>query len=197
MIDGQIDRLDQFLVPRFDRLTGTGIDEVEGHAREDLARQPDGGQRLFDIMEAAEEFQILVVQRLDAHGDAVDTGGAITTETLGLDARWVGFQGDLDARRHMPCIGNAVQDRLDGRRLHQRGRAAADEDGGDGAWAGELARGGHLFQESLDKARLVDRLMAHMAVEVAIGAFGRAEGPMQIDAEAGIARIGENLAVSV
>ena len=37
------------------------------------------------------------------------------------------------------------------------------------------------------KARLVDRLMADMAVEVAIGAFGRAEWPMDVDAEAGLA----------
>ena len=32
--------------------------------------------------------------------------------------------------------------------------------------------------------QLVDRLVAHMAVEVAIGAFGRAERPVDIEAEA-------------
>ena len=40
-------------------------------------------------------------------------------------------------------------------------------------------------REGRGEALLVDRLVADMAVEVAIGAFGRAERPVDIDAEAG------------
>jgi hypothetical protein len=44
-----------------------------------------------------------------------------------------------------------------------------------------------LRAEGGDEAILVDLLGAHMRVEVAIGAFGEAEGPVNIDPEAGIA----------
>jgi hypothetical protein len=71
--------------------------------------------------------------------------------------------------------------------LHQRRRAAAEE------YAGHLARpgaGAHRLQlgvEGEGEALLVYRLMADMAVEVAIRAFGRAERPMHVDAEARLA----------
>tara|TARA_B100000378_G_scaffold71543_1_gene54841 strand:- start:289 stop:450 length:162 start_codon:yes stop_codon:yes gene_type:complete len=48
---------------------------------------------------------------------------------------------------------------------------------------------GDFTQETGDEAFLVDRLVADMAVEVAIGAFGRAERPVQIDAETRLAVI--------
>jgi hypothetical protein len=38
--------------------------------------------------------------------------------------------------------------------------------------------------EGPDKTGLVDRLRAHMAVEIAIGAFGKTKRPMHIDPEA-------------
>ena len=46
-----------------------------------------------------------------------------------------------------------------------------------------------LAGEGGHEAWLVDRLVADMAVEVAIGAFGRAERPVQIDAETRLAVI--------
>src|SRR4051794_12334806 len=45
-----------------------------------------------------------------------------------------------------------------------------------------------LAPERRDEARLVHRLMPHMAVEIAIGAFGQAERPVQVNAEARVAR---------
>ncbi|GEO13874.1 hypothetical protein MAE02_15700 [Microvirga aerophila] len=47
---------------------------------------------------------------------------------------------------------------------------------------------GDLPGEGRQKALLVHRLVAHMTVEVAIGTFGGAEGPMHINAKARIAR---------
>jgi hypothetical protein len=47
---------------------------------------------------------------------------------------------------------------------------------------------GDLAPEGREKPLLIHRLVADMAVEVAIGAFGSAEGPMDIDAEAHITR---------
>src|SRR5690606_34664783 len=55
----------------------------------------------------------------------------------------------------------------------------------------------HLPQEGGGEARLVHGLVPHMAVEVAIGALGRAEGPMHIDAETGFAGVGQERGVEV
>ena len=71
----------------------------------------------------------------------------------------------------------------------QAGRAAADENAGNRARPGKRAHMGDFTQETGDEAFLVDRLVADMAVEVAIGAFGRAERPVQIDAETRLAVI--------
>lgn len=46
------------------------------------------------------------------------------------------------------------------------------------------------------KARLVDRLMTDMAVEVAIGAFGGTERPMHVDTKTGLAGIGQERGVT-
>jgi hypothetical protein len=45
-----------------------------------------------------------------------------------------------------------------------------------------------LAPEGRDEALLVHGLMPDMGVEVAIGAFGGAEGPVHVDAEARILR---------
>jgi hypothetical protein len=47
---------------------------------------------------------------------------------------------------------------------------------------------GDLAPKGREKPLLIHRLVADMAVEVAIGAFGSAERPMDIDAKAHIAR---------
>ena len=51
-------------------------------------------------------------------------------------------------------------------------------------WPGALPHRRKLGREGCREALLIDRLMADMAVEVAIGAFGRAEWPMDVDAKA-------------
>ncbi len=51
--------------------------------------------------------------------------------------------------------------------------------------------GHHLGQEGGYETWLVHALVADMAVEVAIGAFGRAERPVHIDAEARIHAVGQ------
>ena len=47
---------------------------------------------------------------------------------------------------------------------------------------------GDLAPERREEARLVQRLVPHVAVEVAIRAFRRAERPVHVDAEARIPR---------
>ena len=196
MVGGMADRLLELGRPAVERLAGAGIDQVEGKPRKDLARQADRRQRLFDIVQPAEQSQIGVVQRLHAERDAVDAGRAIAAEARGLDRRGICLQRDLGAAGHGPVACHRIEHRGDRFRLHQRRRAAAEEDAGHLARSGAGAHRRKLGREGRREALLVDRLVADMAVEVAIGAFGRAERPVHIDAEAGagLAHAGPSLA---
>src|SRR5690606_25338845 len=123
-------------------------------------------------------------QRLNAERDAVDACGAVSAESLRLDRGGVRFQRHLDTVGDGPAGRDRVEDGADRLGLHQGRRAAADENGRYRARAGAAAHGGDLSGEGCGEALLVDRLVADMAVEVAIGALGRAERPVDVDAEA-------------
>ncbi|MNT03220.1 hypothetical protein D3C72_1377420 [compost metagenome] len=66
MVDGIGDGLLELRVPFGDGLVRAGIDEIEGHTRKNLPRQPNGFQGIGNIMQAAEELQVPVVERLHA-----------------------------------------------------------------------------------------------------------------------------------
>src|SRR5690606_3977969 len=68
---------------------------------------------------------------------------------------------------------------------HKRGRAAAEEDTRDLPPGRRLGRVVELGEQGPPPARVIDR-RADMAVEVAIGALRQEEGPVNVDAEAGI-----------
>src|SRR5690606_9528781 len=129
------------------------------------------------------DAQILAVQRLPAQRHAMDPGGPIAATTFRLRPWRIGLEGAVAAGRPRPIGRDRGQGALHGWRLHQRGRAAAAEDAGPLARTSAGAHRRHLAFESGSETLLIHGLMADMAVEVAIGAFGRAEGPMHIDAE--------------
>lgn len=109
MVDGIGDSLLQFGVPFGHRLVRAGIDEIEGHTRKNLPRQPNGFQGIGDIMQAAEEFQVAVIQCLHAERDTIDACRPITPKPFCLDAGRISLHGDLDTIRHMPETRDAIQ----------------------------------------------------------------------------------------
>ena len=144
------------------------------------------GERLGDVVQAAEAAQVGVVQRLHAERDAVDAGGAVAAEALRLDAGRVGLERDLDVGGDGPVLRRS-------RRGSRRPSPAAISDGvppprkmlvDRRARAGRAAACAISARRRAAKRVLVDRLVADMAVEVAIGALGRAERPVDVDAEA-------------
>ncbi|MNL37831.1 hypothetical protein D3C87_1600040 [compost metagenome] len=137
-------------------------------------------------MHAPERLEVGVVQRLHAERDAVDARRPEVAEAAGLDAGRIGFERDFAVRIDGPVLADRIEDRADGAALHQRGRAAAEEDRVDGAARRQCGAMGDLAAEGCDVAALVRRLQPDMRVEVAIGAFGQAEGPVHIDGEARI-----------
>ncbi|GJE60415.1 hypothetical protein MPOCJGCO_2527 [Methylobacterium trifolii] len=192
LVEGQVlgrprDRIRQLGPPRRRRLAGAGVDQVEGGAGERRLRDPDRLERLRGAVQAPERLQRGVVERLDAERHPVDPGGPVAAKTPRLDAGGVGLQGDLGLGRHRPGRGHRLQQARHRLRPHQRGRAAAEEDAGDGP---PRRAGGHvrdLGPEGGQVARLVHGGVADVAVEVAIGALRGAEGPVQVDAEARVA----------
>ena len=136
-----------------------------------------------DFRRRTEEY-IGIVHGLHAKRHPVDTGRPVAAEAFSLDAGWIGLQRDLDMRVHRPVPADGIQDGADGGGLHERWRAAAEEDGGDGALRREFGAMGDLRGEGRNETGLIHRRMADMAVEVAIGAFRGAERPVHIDTEA-------------
>ncbi len=86
----------------------------------------------------------------------------------------------------MPVPGYAIEDRLHRLRVHQRRSAPAHENAGDGSGPGKIAHCRHFLQEGGDETGLLHRRVADVAVEIAIGAFRRAERPVHIDPETGV-----------
>ena len=101
---------------------------------------------------------------------------------LGLDAGRVGLQRDLDIVRRLEQAARIVDQRGHRLRLHQAGRAAAEEDRGQPPAAEPLRLPGQLAAQRGAEARLRDAL-PHMRVEVAVRALGQAERPVDIERE--------------
>ena len=146
------------------------------------------GERLVDGVHAAERLQALIVERLNPERQAIDAGVAVAREVLGLDARGIGFERDLRIGCDVPMLGDGVDDCGDARRPHQRRRSPAEEDARHApprSKRGEMRKLGEIGGE---EPGFVDAAVAHMGVEVAIGAFGAAERPMHIDPERRLTR---------
>ena len=183
MFGGFRNRELQLIGPHLRRLVGAGVDQVERIALERGARDRDRIQRLARAVQPTERLQRGVIERLHAERDAVDAGCAIAAKPRRLDAGGIGLQRHFHLGRDAPVFSDGIEDRADGLRLHQRRRAAAEKDRGDGSVRRTRRRGFDLARKGARKAFLVDRRVPDMAVEIAIRAFRQAERPVHVDAE--------------
>ena len=183
MLGGLRNRAAELSAPAIGCLAGTRVNQIEGIALEHRARDGDGRERFIGAVHAAEFLEHAIIERLHAERHAVDARRAIATKALGFNAGRIGFERDLDVGCDRPVLRDRVENGRNGRRLHQRRRAAAKEHRRDGAAGNALSGRRDLGRKGADIARLIDRGMAHMAVEVAIRTLRETERPMQIDAE--------------
>ena len=139
-------------------------------------------------METAECAQIGVVHRLNAERNAIDAGGAIPAQPLCLDTCRVRFEGDFNGIMDWPKPRDDVEDRTDGRGLHQRRRAAPEKNTANGPPRSHCRLRRKFLFEGRQIARFVNPVMPDMRIEIAIRAFRGTEGPVHIDPEAGIER---------
>ena len=181
MLGGAADGLIQLDGPSCGRLPWARINEIERRAAENRGRGLDRLHRFLDRMHPAERPEVGVIQRLHAERDAVDPRRPVAAQPASLDAGGVGFERHFNVGRHAPVRGNGVEDRPDCLGLHQRWRAAAQENARHGTARGHTGLMSDLARESRRVARLIHFGEADMAVEIAIGTFRRAEGPVHID----------------
>ncbi len=175
-------RLVEFSAPGALTLAGPGIDQVDGKSRKEGLGCRDRPPRLRHPVRAAEEAERLFIEALHPEREPVDARLTEGGEFRGLDRGWIGLE------RHFEVIARREESR--GRLdqpggllgVHQARRAAPEEDRGEragpeaGGLEGELAveRGGEP---------LPFRLGPDVAIEVAIGAFAHAVGPVDIERE--------------
>ena len=135
-------------------------------------------------MLTAERSQRDIVEGLHADRDAGDPGGAVAGEVAAFGTGGIGLERDLGIGCDLPKTGDCLDDGTHRSRRHQGGGAAAEKDAGDTARSGLAAKPGQLTDERGGEGGGVDRRMTDMGIEVAIGAFGAAERPVDIDTEA-------------
>ncbi len=182
VVGGEGERLCEFRAPGRERLARPRIDEVEGDARKNAPPDFERGDRLGDRVLAAEPLQVGLMQALDADGNAVHPGGAVAREAPRLDAGGIGFQRDFEIGlgcEESLCPGDERAHRFG---LHQAWGAAAEEDGAQGARP-EARRLPFQFAQQRGAETRLRHNLADMAVEVAVGTFGQAEGPVDVEGE--------------
>src|SRR4051794_1187345 len=107
----------------------------------------------------------------------------IAAKACRLDAGGIGFKTHFRIGRDRPVLGDGVEYGADRCGLHQGRRTAAEENTRDRASRYAGRRGGDLRRESPYVARLINRGMAYMAVEITIRAFRQTEWPVHVDAK--------------
>ena len=120
--------LGQLGAPSFQILTGARIDQIERNAGKYPLCQRQCRFGLAHIVQAAQEPQIRIVQRLDAQGEPAHAGFRIIGEARRVRARRIGFQRDFHIVGAAPQARRRLDHPPDRARAHQGRRAAAEED---------------------------------------------------------------------
>ena len=117
----------QLAAPLRKSLTRAGIDEIGGNAGKAPSRRIQSLQSHGAVVGASESTQSGIVQRLHADGEAIDAGGAKSPQPILLNAFRIRLEADFHIGIKMATFLDGVQNGGNGRRRHQRGRAAAEE----------------------------------------------------------------------
>ena len=111
---------------------------------------------LFEALLAAECREIILIERLHANRHTVHACAAISAKMLGLHAGGIGLERDFGIRCNGPEGGNPIQYGADGGRWHQRWRAPAEEDAGDGAPRRARFHPAQFIHKGLREARCIN-----------------------------------------
>lgn len=182
MVTAHRDSAVKFVLPTAKTLAGTGINEVERNALKILARHRKGFEGFLKTVLPAQIGERCRVERLHAERQTVDSGTGKSCKFGSLGACRVGLSGHLNAVGHIPIAADRLEHGVEGFRRHQRRRTTTEENTRYGS-PREVGREAVDFtHKCAGPPRLIDTV-SNMAVKVAIGTFGQAKRPMDVNAK--------------
>ena len=164
---------------RFHILAGQGIHQIDVYPLKQCQRRIDGGQRFMAAVDAAERLQRLIVEALYADRQAGDAGIFKAAKLCFFKRARVGFERDFGLRLQGHERAHAAEQALDGSRLKQAGRAAADKDGFHRSPPNIGQLGLQIKQQRIDIGGFGQIAFGLMGIEIAIRAFAHA--PRNVD----------------
>src|SRR5262249_32385669 len=132
---------------------------------------------------SAELLKRGIIKRLHAERDAINARRTKAAKTRCFYASRIRLKRYLGIGSHCPVFGDAIEDGLHRRRLHQGRRAAAKENARYHPAGHTRSSCGDLVLVAAKETGLVDAPAAHVTVEVTIRAFRQAEWPVHINGE--------------
>ena len=161
------------------------IDKIETDPIELFARDIERDHRLGGGVYATESLKVLIVKCLDSHGNPAHACFSIGFEATRLNGPRIGFKGNFQIIGARPVLSDPVQNTMNHIRVHQAGRPTTKEDRGQNAALRQFGIAVDFGQIGAEPAGLIN-LPGDVTIEIAIGAFGLTEGPVQIDGEAAL-----------
>ena len=108
-------------------LPGQSVHDIEVEIPEVLTRNLDGGARLLVVVYAAEGFEPVRVEALDADRQPVDAGSTELAKLVRFERAGVRLERDLGIAREQNAGAHCRQDRIYACGRKQAGRAAAEK----------------------------------------------------------------------
>ncbi len=162
MVRGERDCLFKFQRPVGRCLPRTCVDQVKGKSGKCFPGDLDCGSRCRCIMQTPEKLQIGIVQGLHAKRNPVHASSPVALEPVRLDRGRVRLQRYFHIFVERPPVRHRLQQSIDRRRIHQRGRATPQKDRLDGLVARQVGEIGQFPFKGSREAFLINRLMANV-----------------------------------
>ena len=163
------------------RLPGERIHEIEVDVVEGVPRNLDRAVRFLVVMNAAERFQVLGIEALDADREAVHAGLAIAAEFFSLESPGIRLQGDLAIGGERQACAERRDERPDRRRGKQARRAAAEKNAVDSPPPYVGKRELQICHERLDVGLFGDFPFCLVGIEIAVRTFPHAPGNVDVE----------------
>ncbi|MCY1411947.1 hypothetical protein D9M71_273430 [compost metagenome] len=163
------------------RLVGQAVHQVEVEVVEPgIARHVGGANGLVTVVDAAQGFELGLLEALDADRQAIDAQLPVGFELLLLERSGVGFQGDLDVPGKRDALLHTHQQAAKGAGAEQARGAAAEEDRADRAAINGAQFLVQVGQQGIDVRFFRQLGGGGVGVEVAVRAFAHAPGDMDV-----------------
>ncbi|CRM80693.1 hypothetical protein [Pseudomonas sp. 22 E 5] len=164
------------------RLIGQAVHQVQVEVIEPgLAGHTSGAHSLIAIMDAAQRLKLLLLEALDANGQAIDPQLAVRHELLLFEGAGVGFQGDFDIACKRNTGLHALEQAAQCGGAEQARRTATEEDRTQFAAVNRVQVLIKVGQQCVHILFFRQHFARGVGVEVAIRAFAYA--PRNVDVQ--------------